>query len=211
MRNYNLRAYMFVFLGISIVLWFGIAHLRGLTLASISDFVKILPTVVTIDMAIYGLFSKWGWRWRVFRGWLVPFPDLNGTWQGFTQSNYVDSNTNETLPPIRTMLVIRQSFGNMSCVMHTQEMTSHSFIEGLAIDRDRQIRQLIYSYSSQPKPPVRHKSDPHDGTIIFEIIEDTATKLVGRYWTDRESTGEVKLEFRCKDLLDEMPSEETES
>ncbi len=211
MRNINLRTSVITLLAVSLVLWFGIASIRGEQLTTIWDFIKILPLVATIDIGLYWVFAKWGWRWRIFKRWLVPFPNLNGTWQGVIQSNWVDSETGKSPPPIRTLLTIRQSYDLVSCVMRTEETASHSYIEALKIDPDRQMRKLIYCYSSQPKPSVRHRSEPHDGTIVFDIIEGAERKLRGRYWTDRMTTGGVNLEFLCKDLLDEMPSEETES
>lgn len=147
---------------------------------------------------------KWGWRWRLLQGWLVPFPNLNGTWQGDIQTNWKDNKGN-VLSPIPVVLIIKQSFGHVSCVMRTAEMESHSYLEGFCIDRERQIRQLCYSYTSKPKARLRDRSTPHDGTILFNIIGSPVNKLVGEYWTQRQATGNVSLTFRTKDLLEELP------
>lgn len=91
--------------------------------------------------------------------------------------------------------------------MRTAEMVSHSYLEGFRIDRERQMRQLCYSYTSRPKVALRDRSTPHDGTILFNIVGDPVQKLEGEYWTQRRTTGTVVLTFETKDLLDELPSD----
>jgi len=91
--------------------------------------------------------------------------------------------------------------------MRTAEMSSYSYTEGFALDPDRQVRQLVYSYTSKPKPSVKERSSPHDGTIVFDLIGTPVFKLEGRYWTERETTGEISLTFREKQVLDVIPAD----
>lgn len=86
-------------------------------------------------------------------------------------------------------------------------MASYSYIEGFTLDRDKQVRQLAYSYTSKPKPSVKERSTPHDGTIVFDLIGTPVSKLEGRYWTDRETTGEITLTYREKKVLEEIPED----
>jgi len=207
MKNLNLKAFIYILLGLSATLGFIIAILTGLDISKLWDFIKILPTVATIDLIFLGVFIKWGWRWKVFQGWLVPFADLNGTWQGSIQTTWKKPETGETPGPIPTILTIKQTFTKISCVMRTAEMTSYSFAEQFKLDKDNQIRQLAYSYTSKPKPAITDRSIPHEGTIIFDIIGKPLSKLKGHYWTARKSTGEITLTFREMKLLDEMPDD----
>jgi len=163
-----------------------------------------IPKVVTADLLLVGVFMKWGWRWKYFQGWLVPFPDLNGTWQGHIQTNWKDAQ-GKTPGPIPAMLTINQTFGRISCVMRTGEMESRSYVEGFCIDKERQIRQLCYSYNSKPKSILRDWSTPHDGSILFNIIGKHVYKLEGEYWTQRQTIGTITLTFLTKNLLDELP------
>jgi hypothetical protein len=148
-------------------------------------------------------------RWKCFQGWLIPFPNLNGTWQGFIQMNWQDAN-GKTPGPIPAILTIKQRFGHISCVMRTGEMESHSYLEGFCIDKNAQIRRLCYSYTSRPNAALRDRSTPHDGTMLFNIIGKPVHKLEGEYWSQRQTTGSVTLTFRAKELLDEMPSDLSE-
>jgi hypothetical protein len=205
MQNITIKSSVYILVGVSAVVWVLLAYSGGLELSKIKDFLSLVPKVVTIDMFLIALFVKWGWKIKLFRGWLVPFPNLNGTWTGEIHSHWKHPETGERPAPIPVMLTINQSFFHISCVMHTGEMRSNSYTEGFMIDPDRQIKQLAYSYSSKPRLSVSERSIPHDGTGVFQIIEKPNFKLVGRYWTERLTTGEIKLGFFSKDILDEIP------
>lgn len=207
MKNLNIKPFVYIFLGVSGTLWIGIAILTGIDLSKFVDFILILPKVAAIDLILYAVFSNWGWRWKVFQGWLVPFPDLNGTWQGSIQTTWINPETGDKPGPIPTILSIKQSFSKISCVMRTAEMTSYSYAEEFKLEKDKQVRQLTYSYTNKPKLSVTDRSIPHEGTIVFDIIGKPVSKLKGHYWTDRKSTGEITLTFREKNLLDEMPND----
>ncbi len=208
MRNLNLKPFLFILVGFTGLVWFVVARASGLNLKNLIDFMRAIPTVVTVDLLLVVFFMNWGWRWKRLQGWLVPFPDLNGTWQGNIQTNWKDAQ-GKTPGPIQIILTINQTFGRISCVMRTAEMESHSYVEGFCIDRERQIRQLCYSYMSKPKTSLRDRSTPHDGTILFNIIGKPVQKLEGEYWTQRKTMGTVTLTFLTKKLLDELPSKST--
>jgi len=206
MKNLNLKPFIFILLAFSGVVWFSIASASGLNLQNYFDFMRPIPKVVTADMILVAVFMKWLWRWKRFQGWLIPFPDLNGTWQGQIQTNWKDPE-GKTPGPIPVLLSVKQSFGRISCVMRTGEMESHSYVEGFCIDPEAQVRRLCYSYTSRPKSAIRSRSTPHDGTILFNIIGNPVRKLEGEYWTQRHTTGTVTLTFRGREVLDELPSD----
>jgi predicted ATP-dependent endonuclease of OLD family len=59
----------------------------------------------------------------------------------------------------------------------------------------------------KPLPTVADRSQPHDGTIVFELVGEPVVKLKGTYWTERKTTGEVVLTFREPMRLEEFPSD----
>jgi hypothetical protein len=207
MRNLNFKAFIYLIVSVSGALWFIIAYISGLNLSKAVDFLRVIPNVVSIDLILFGLFLKWGWKFKVFKGWLVPFPNLNGSWVGHILSDWVDSETDVKPPPIPTLLTIRQSFFHVSCVLRTDEMVSHSYAEGFLIDPERQVKTLTYTYTSKPKLSIAERSTPHDGTAVFDIVEKPDMKLTGRYWTERKTTGEIHLKFRSIEILEEIPSD----
>lgn len=206
MKNINIKTLIYVVLIISLVFSVLLFRLCGMEL-SLTSFLKILPKIVLLDALVFTVFSKWLWKWPIFQSWLIPFPDLSGTWYGCIKSDWVDPSTNMKISPIPCILTVKQSFLKISCLMRTQEMNSFSYNESFKIDEDNQTRQLIYSYSSKPVPSVKNRSPQHDGTIIFSIISKEKRKLIGEYWTARNTKGEVELTFKTKEIIEEMPTD----
>jgi hypothetical protein len=207
MKNLKISNFVYLLVGFSAVAWFVLSLATGQSLANAQSFFKLIPNVVTIDLFIILIFTKWLWRWKIFKGWLVPFPNLNGTWIGQIESDWKNPETGQTTPPIPVMLTVKQSLLHISCVMHTAEMKSYSFSEGLHIDSEKQIKQMAYIYTSKPRITINQRSLPHDGAIVFDIIESPMKKLCGRYWTERKTTGEITVTFNCKKILEELPSD----
>lgn len=88
MRNVTLKNSLYMLVGISALAWFAIAYISELDLSKIIDFFGLIPKVVSFDLLIIAIFVKWGWKHKIFRGWLVPFPNLNGSWVGFIHSDW---------------------------------------------------------------------------------------------------------------------------
>lgn len=205
MLNVTIKSSLYILVGISAVAWFSLAYVSGLDLSKVKDFFGLVPKVVSIDLLVIAVFVKWGWKLKIFRGWLVAFPNLNGSWIGFIYSDWKDPATGEKPSPIPVLLTVNQSFFHLSCIMRTSEMESSSYSEGFLIDPDRQIKSIAYSYTSKPRLSLNERSIPHDGTAVFQIIEKSEQKLVGRYWTERLTKGEIRLKYHSKELLEEMP------
>ena len=205
MKNLNLKPFLFILLVFSGLVWFGVATASSLNMQSFLDFMRPIPDVVTADLLLVGAFTSWLWRWKCLQGWLVPFPDLNGTWQGHIQTGWKDAE-GKTPGHIPTIVTIKQSFGRMSCVMRTSEMESHSYLEGFWIDKEAQIRRLCYSYTSKPKAALRDRSTPYDGTVLLNVIGSPVRKLEGEYWTQRQTIGTVTLTYLKAEVLDEFPA-----
>lgn len=85
-------------------------------------------------------------------------------------------------------------------------MESSSYSESFLIDTDRQLKKIAYSYTSKPRLSLSERSIPHDGTVLFQIVEKPKQKLIGRYWTERLTKGEIVIEYHSKELLEELPN-----
>lgn len=205
MRNVTIKSSLYLLVGVSAIAWFSLAYISGLDLSKIKDFFGLIPKVVSIDLLVIAAFVKWGWKLKIFRRWLVPFPNLNGTWTGLIYSDWKNPETGEKPAPIPVMLTVNQSFFHISCIMRTSEMESSSYAEGFLIDSDRQLKKVAYSYTSKPRLSLNERSIPHDGTAVFQIIEKPKQKLKGRYWTERSTKGEIVLEYHSKEIFEELP------
>lgn len=205
-KNLKIGPFLYILVLVTVVILFVVALVQGFDPRNLLDYLRLVSTVVTVDGILCFVFATWIWRWKILQGLLIPFPDLNGTWHGYIQTHWndIESNMPESIPVV---LTIKQSFWGMSCVMRTDEMESHSYLEGFCIDKDAQVRRLCYSYTSKPKIALRERSTPHDGTMLFNIIGRPVSKLEGEYWTQRKTTGTVELTFLTKKLLEEVPRE----
>lgn len=206
MRNATLKNSIYILVSCSAIAWLSLAYINDIDLSKFKEFMGLVPKVVSIDLLLIAIFAKWGWKLKVFRGWLVPFPNLNGTWLGYIYSSWTNPATGENPPKIPVMLTIEQSFFRFSCKMRTAEMESISYSESFSIDTDRQIKNMSYSYSSRPRLSLSERSAIHDGTIVFSIIEGANKKLEGRYWTERLTKGEIVLNHHCNELMEDFPS-----
>ena len=208
MKNIKTKASLWVLLVLSFIVFYTIYRIKGSPQFNLTTIFQILPTVATIDLIFYWLFVGFLWKFRIFKNWLVPFPNLNGTWEGDIRTTWTDPETGERPEPIPAILTIKQSFLNISCVMRTAEMTSRSLTSGFVLDKENQLERLVYTYDSNPKETVRERSPQHCGTMDFEIVrEDKQIKLAGGYWTGRKTTGTIKMDFWTKEQINSYPKE----
>lgn len=205
MKNLNGKRYAIALFVVFALCFCFIAIKSGKKVADLWSALSIAYKTIPIALLFVGLFIKYAWKWPLFSDWLVPFPDLNGTWQGNIETTWVTPKTGEAPKPIPVILTIKQSFIRISCVMRTAEMTSHSYLADFWLDGDEQIKMLGYNYHSKPITSVRDRSQQHDGSVVFELIGKPVNKLKGTYWTSRCSNGEVVLTYYCKKRLDEYP------
>jgi hypothetical protein len=207
MKNLHSKRFALAIFTVFAACFCWVAYRSGKNVSDLWSALTIAYKTIPLVLLVVGLFVSHAWRWKIFRGWLVPFPDLNGTWQGSIQTTWKNPETGEIPGAIPVILTIKQSFIRISCVMRTAEMTSRSYLADFWLDGDQQVRMLGYSYHSKTLPTVTDRSQPHDGTIVFELIGDPVAKLKGTYWTERKTTGEVVLTFRDSTRLDEFPSD----
>lgn len=207
MKNLNPKRFALALFVVFAICFVVVAFRSGRSVTDLWSALAIAYKAVPLVVLIAGFFVSYAWRWKCFRGWLVPFPDLNGTWQGSIQTTWKNPDTGASPAPIPVILTIKQSFTRISCVMRTAEMTSRSYLADFWLDGDEQVRMLGYSYHSKPSPTVADRSQPHDGTFVFELVNDPVEKLKGTYWTARKTTGEVVLSFRGNRRLEEFPSD----
>lgn len=213
MKNLKTKAFIYLLVVPSVLVWAILLYRFDINMRNISSIgeaweaLRLIPPVITIDLIAWWIFVKWAWKFRMFQGWLVPFPVLTGTWEGELRSTWVDSATSKPPDPIPVVLVIKQSFLTISATMHSHDMESRSFAAEFLIDRDTGSKRLVYTYTSTPKVALRNKSRVHDGTALLTIKDEPERKLDGEYWTNRESTGDINLRYRTHKILEDLPQD----
>lgn len=138
MKNVKIKTALWVLLILSFLLFYAIYLFQGSPNFDLNTIINILPKVVSLDLVFFGFFVGFLWKFPIFKNWLVPFPNLNGTWKGHIHTTWTDPETGERPRPIPTILTIKQSFLNISCVMRTAEMTSRSLTCSFILDKENQ-------------------------------------------------------------------------
>lgn len=161
---------------------------------------KKLPDAMGIYLVLLVVFRQWAWRWPVFRNWLVQVPDLQGTWKGTIRSSWTDPTTGAAIPAKSVVLVIRQTFSSVSCVMYSGESDSFSTTAQIYQDDESGMFRLSYNYLNRPRAGVRDRSEIHDGAAILKIVSSPTKELSGEYWTSRKTTGDIAVSFATREL-----------
>lgn len=189
----NLKNYVCISIFLAILTWIILIYYYEGSLAITKNSLFRLPTVVTINGIFWTIFIQWGWKCKYFRNWLVPFPNLSGTWSGKVIPNNVNPETTEVYNPVDISVEIKQTFLNIYVKVHSQEMESSSYSASFIINHEENKKRLCYSYLSKPRSNIRARSPIHDGTALLSIKGKKEDELKGEYWTNRKSIGEIYL------------------
>lgn len=163
---------------------------------------KFFSTAVLIATILLTLWDVWLWRLPVFR--MVPGPPrcVRGTWKGVLTSFWVDPTTGKSPAPKHVYLVVRQTATLVSVKLLTNESRSASSLAAVtAVDG---TSELTYLYLNRPDAGVEHRSRMHHGSTALDISGSPAKRLKGRYWTDRDSKGELDFTEWNKRLVDDF-------
>lgn len=183
------RLHLSTILLIAAALWGGMLVFDGMAVNG--TWFRPFSTVVGVLLLLLVAFDLWVWRWRFLHGWFVPRPDLRGTWRVELRSHWKDPATNQPVGPIVAYLVVRQTYSTLSARMLTAESASELVAAEISKSNDGTYR-LAAVYRNEPKLSVRHRSPIHYGAFVLDVQGDPAKDLVGHYWTDRDSRGELR-------------------
>lgn len=145
------------------------------------------------------------WLWKVPLVQRVPGVPRNahGTWKGVLTSFWVDPSTGSRPAPKPVYLVIRQTATKVSVKLLTDESRSSSSLATIS-QTGEEVFELIYVYINRPDSRVEHRSRMHHGSTVLDISGRPARRLRGRYWTDRDSKGELDFTARTKHIADDF-------
>lgn len=186
-------------LGLGLLVWILVLYTRGIAIPFSKDAIWEIPTAIGYSTPIIVWFVKYGWKFRIFKGWLVLVPNLSGTWEGQLVSTWINPETKKPRGKIKAFLVIKQSLLSCSCQLLTKESKSWSRSAAIQFAPDGECQFLDFSYSNEPRVTVQNRSKAHHGACTLDIVTKPERKLVGKYWTDRETKGEIDLTFKSKE------------
>ncbi|RNL62703.1 hypothetical protein EFK50_13200 [Nocardioides marmoriginsengisoli] len=149
--------------------------------------------------------SAWDlWLWRL--PWFQRIPgvprSVRGTWEGVLTSFWVDPGTGVKVLEKAAFLVVRQTASSVSVRLITDESQSRSSLASVSVPDGSAV--LDYLYLNRPKSSVEHRSRMHHGSTVLDISGCPARRLEGRYWTDRDSRGELVFTKRSRRIADDF-------
>ena len=195
------RLHIASFIGLTIIVWLAVLWIQGEPVLSL-DFLKPFSFVVGTIGFIVWIFSRWAWAWPIFRNWYVKRPDIRGTWIIILQSNWINPNTGEGIPPITAYFAVRQTLTTLSLRLMTPESRSKLIAHSIELDED-EIYRIAGIYRNEPRVELQgDRSEIHHGSLLLEVFGTPPEAMEGHYWTDRGTRGTMKIMDRKRKIVD---------
>jgi hypothetical protein len=184
-------------LGAAVVVWSCALFIMGLQPSAtlLTPFGATTAVVTLLSLA----FSKWMWRWRLLRGWVVRRPNLAGTWRAELHSTYeVDGMRVRK----NGFLVVTQDLSSLSVRLYTDQAHSYSLAQNV-IEQSDGFFEVACVYLNVPNPEARalQNSEIHHGALLLNHVGHDEDRLEGMYWTDRKTMGDMVLSDRRRKLI----------
>ena len=160
---------------------------------------------VTFVMFLLSTFDLF--LWKLCPEWLIKRPKIYGTWRGTIHSNWINSKTGKRIDPIECYTAIHQTFSTVSYRQMTAESTSDLAAKEIILS-SANVYQLIGIYFNESRILIRDegRNPIHYGGMRMNVIGSPATKLMGEYWTSRNTVGELSLTERTKKIFHDFQS-----
>lgn len=185
----NANTQVKVAIGIAAAVWFVIAILTHQTTSTTAlRTISIAGSAATI---IFLLYDRYIWKWPIVR-MFTGKPVITGTWRGTVRSDYLAPGKSRPLPPIAAVIRIEQTDSKVYVTLFTSESQSVSELGRVVKEPDGRWR-IIWQYVNSPRPPVRHRSNVHQGVCDVYISGKHGEALTGQYYTNRKTVGEVNF------------------
>ena len=164
------------------------------------EWLRFFSAAVLLSTLTLNLGDRWLWRLPLSQRIRSVPRDIRGTWRGTLTSLWEDPSTRQRPEPKAVYLVVRQTASTVSARLFTNELKSHSTfgkVQTIAGEA-----RLDYFYIGEPNPSVESRSRMHRGSTTLDILGIRASRLKGRYWTDRDSKGELDFNQRHEALAE---------
>jgi len=189
------RSQFQVVVAIAAAVWAVLLLLQGVALKA--SYLKPYSLAVGAVILSFMAFDRWLWRWKIIARF-AHRPVLRGTWRG-RLTFWVNPSTGKQLESIEAFLVIRQSYSTISTSLITAESVSMSLVGSLDAPREG-VATVTLTYRNTPRLLIQDRSRIHHGALMLEIHGSPPVRLAGRYWTDRDTKGELAFDGRSSKL-----------
>lgn len=163
--------------------------------------IKYLSGAVFLATLIFTAWDLWLWR----TPWCQMIPSvpvsLRGTWKGTLESSWIDPSGRK-IDPKDAYLVVRQTATLVNVTLLTNESKSGSSLAGVTTSDGSSA--LHYMFFNKPKMKYEGVSRMHHGSTTMDISGRPARRVTGRYWTDRDTRGELDFNVKHKKIADDF-------
>jgi SMODS-associating 2TM, beta-strand rich effector domain len=164
--------------------------------------VRFFSTAVLAATLLLGAWDLWLWRLPAVQRIPGVPRRLRGTWQGTLTSFWPDPAAGGAHPPPKTVyLVVHQTATLISVKLLTDQARSSSVLGDLSVVDSTPV--LTYVYRAQPDLRHAKRNPMHHGSTVLTVSGRPPSRLKGRYWTDRDSKGELDFEHWRPELADD--------
>ncbi len=163
---------------------------------------KFFSAAVLASVTIFNVWDFWLWRLSLVQRIPGVPRSVRGTWKGTLTSFWVDPATGATPQPKPAYLVVQQTASRVIVKLLTDESRSSSALANVS-EVDGSCT-LTYLYLNKPDMRVESRSRMHHGSAVFDVSGSPVRRLKGRYWTDRDSKGELEFSERKNKLADDF-------
>ncbi len=193
------RLHIGTFLGLAVVAWAVVLWTRDIPLTW--EYLWPYGLVVSVLAVAATIFERWGWACRIFQGWFVKRPNLQGSWRVELKSDWVNPDTGQIIDPITCYMVVRQTLTTLSMRLMTAESSSWLIAHKIVEENDG-VFLVTGVYTNTPKLELRgDRSEIHYGALLLQVLGEPPTSLEGHYWTDRNTRGTMRLSNKKAEMF----------
>lgn len=159
------------------------------------SWLRLYAVSVFVLVLLWTLWDRLIWRLALVQRLNISPCDIRGTWAGELTSDWRDPATQNPRLPKRVYLVIHQSASRVRVSLVTNEARSES--TSASLEEGESGSLLCYTYVDRPRRTSREiGSHSHNGAGVLRVIAKPAVRLEGEYWTDRRTSGDLRLDDR---------------
>ncbi|MBS1725462.1 MAG: hypothetical protein JST51_01990 [Armatimonadetes bacterium] len=164
-----------------------------------SGWLKPAGFVLGLITTIVSVFEQSLWKLRFLHPWLVKVPNLNGTYAGTLSSDWTDPQTGNKVGAVDSFISVHQTLSEVTVRLFTEQSASVSVASSLADTKDG-IWNLVFVYRNEPVLSIQKESRIHHGGARLTVEGKNQGILIGNYWTDRNTIGELQFEKKSSCL-----------
>jgi len=186
------RLHITVFLALAAAVWAAFLLVRDIpvTWEHVAPFGTVVGFLVLVGVA----FERMLWRLPWLHGWFVKRPDLRGTWRVGLQSDWIDPETEESIPLIVCYMGVAQTLSTLKMHLMTPESESFFIADEIRPSPNATGYRIVGVYTNKPQVHLRgDRSEIHNGALVLDAHgrPSRPETLTGEFWTDRKTTGRM--------------------